>query len=80
MRPSDEEVRETAINWLKELDHYPTERELVEACGSFALSILKEKNDVIIDDDGEVILVAITNPKQQKLVDESVPCSKIFGV
>jgi hypothetical protein len=67
-------IREEAIKWLEELDHYPTVKEMIEAWGGGTITILLNSNDIIIDD-GTIILVGATNPNLQKLIDGAVKIS-----
>lgn len=69
-------IREEAIKWLEELDHYPTIMEMQEAWGGGTIIILLNSNDVIIDGN-KIILTAVTSAKQQKLVDESISISEL---
>lgn len=70
---------QAVLEYILSLDHYPTSAEILNDFGlknmketSKALRILKKKNKIYIDGEGEILVVAITNPKLQKLVDESV--------
>ncbi len=64
-------IEHEAIKWLEDLDHYPTVKEMQNKWGEGVIKDLLKAGDIILDD-YTVILVAITNPKLQKLVDESV--------
>ena len=68
-------IREMAIEWLAELNHYPTILEMTEAWGGGVITILLNNNDIIFDGN-TIILTAVTSEKQQKLMDESISISE----
>ena len=71
IKKGDKMIENEVIQWLVDLDHYPTIWELQDKWGRGVIRDLLLAGDIILDEN-IVILTAITNPKLQKLVDESV--------
>lgn len=70
-------IENEVIQWLVDLDHYPTIWELQDKWGKGVIKELLQAGDIILDDN-IVILTAITNEKQAKLVRESVSISEFI--
>ena len=69
-------IEHEVIQWLADLDHYPTVWEVQDKWGKGVIGDLLLAGDIILDEN-IVILTAVTNAKLQKLIDESVSISEL---